>query len=171
MERREMVKGSAAFPPRLSLLYTSNEWYALPVITDVALWGGEQVMSLHPCVTLQRHRTARFSIRDTAYCTIPFRAFSCSLWGFRHQPHHPGATRPLVPTVGLEPTSRAFRCSIPSRTKALPVELCRHIGEKCLTRYIAHLFLCPAVVRNTNEKDSLASLAQPERLELPQGFP
>lgn len=90
-------------------------------------WGGEQVMSLHPCVTLQCHRNARFSIRDTAYCTIPFRAFSCSLWGIRHQPHHPGATRPLVPTVGLEPTSRAFRCSIPSRTKALPVELCRHI--------------------------------------------
>lgn len=39
MERREIVKGSAAFPPRRSLLYTSNEWYALPVITDVALLG------------------------------------------------------------------------------------------------------------------------------------
>lgn len=113
MERREMVKGSAAFPPRRSLLYTSNEWYALPVITDVALWGGEQVMSLHPYVTLQRDRNARFSIRDTAYCTIPFRAFSCSLWGIRHQPHHPGATRPLVPPVGLEPTSRGIQVLYP----------------------------------------------------------
>lgn len=71
MKRREMVKGSVAFPPRRSMLSPSNEWYALPVITDVALWGGEQVMSLHPCVTLQRHRNARFSIRDTAYCTGP----------------------------------------------------------------------------------------------------
>ena len=31
------------------------------------IWGGEQVMSLHPCIALKRYRNARYSIRDTAY--------------------------------------------------------------------------------------------------------
>lgn len=42
----------------------------IPRIRRLHGWGGEQVMSLHPCVTLQRYRNARFSIRDTAYWAV-----------------------------------------------------------------------------------------------------
>lgn len=130
------------------MLFPSNEWHVLPVVTEVALWGGEQVMSLHPCVTLQRYRNARFSVRDTAYCTGPM--YSCWLCarghtipplGHRHFPpaYHSLLVLPAQPTSsGSDPatcTASWSRTNIKGYSGALSlhapklchIELWRHI--------------------------------------------
>lgn len=48
-------------------------------------------------------------------------------WCCPRSQHHPGATRPLVPPVGLEPTSRGIQVLYPFTHRSSAFELWRHI--------------------------------------------